>query len=84
LARIDFSGLAGAWLADPVRNAGLVDWATRQAPDIVAVLDHAGLRQQLGRAALARLESIDVGPIAAGVLDAMTHEGRHHALLDRC
>lgn len=83
LSTIDFSGLAGRWLADPARNAGLVDWATRQAPDIVAVLDHAGLRKQLGAAALARLEAIDVTPIAAGVLDAMTHEGRHHALLDQ-
>jgi uncharacterized membrane-anchored protein YjiN (DUF445 family) len=70
------------WLLKP-ENAELVSgYATRLVTYALEAVEDERVRAFLGRALAARLRSADVAGAAAQLLDVLTQNERHHALLD--
>lgn len=82
LREVDFAGLVADWLADRERSAALARFVLRLLPQTLAAIDQSGLKGFLGRRIMAELERIELAPLAAGLLSAVTEKGRHQRLLD--
>jgi uncharacterized membrane-anchored protein YjiN (DUF445 family) len=82
LRQVDFATLAADWLADRQRSARLAHFVVQFLPQGIEALERAGLRSFLVSSAVKRLDTLEVGPLAAQMLETFTADGRHHALLD--
>ena len=82
LREVDFAALVADWLSDRERSAALARFILRLLPQTLAAIDQSGLRGFLGKRILAELERVDLAPLAAGLLSAVTEKGRHQRLLD--
>lgn len=82
LAEVDFAGLVADWLADRGRAASLAGFVLRLMPQALAAVEPSGLKDFLGRRLRAELEKVELAPLAAGLLTAVTEQGRHQRLLD--
>jgi len=82
LREVDFAALVAEWLSDRERSAALAGFMVRLVPQALAAVDQSGLRGFLGRRAMAELDRIELAPLAAGLLSAVTEKGRHQRLLD--
>ena len=51
-------------------------------PQTLAAIDQSGLRGFIGKRIMAELERVELAPLAAGLLSAVTEKGRHQRLLD--
>ena len=82
LRDVDFAALVADWLSDRTRSAALAGFMVRLVPQALAAVEQSGLKGFLGRRALAELERIELAPLAAGLLSAVTEKGRHQRVLD--
>jgi uncharacterized membrane-anchored protein YjiN (DUF445 family) len=70
------------WLAKPENAEALTAYAVRLVTYALGVVDDARVRAFLSRTAAAQLRKADVACAAAQILDVLTENDRHHALLD--
>ena len=82
LREVEFAALVADWLSDRERSAALARFILRLLPQTLAAIDQSGLRGFLGKRILAELERVELAPLAAGLLSAVTEKGRHQRLLD--
>ena len=82
LRDVDFATLVADWLSDRSRSAALAGFMVRLVPQALAAVEQSGLKGFLGRRAMAELERIELAPLAAGLLSAVTEKGRHQRVLD--
>ena len=82
LREVDFAALVSEWLSDRERSAALAGFVMRLVPQALTSIDQSGLKGFLGRRVMAELERIELAPLAAGLLSAVTEKNRHQRLLD--
>lgn len=82
LREVDFAALVAEWLGDRARSAALAGFMVRLVPQALAAVEQSGLKGFLGKRALAELERVELAPLAAGLLSAVTEKGRHQRVLD--
>jgi uncharacterized membrane-anchored protein YjiN (DUF445 family) len=82
LREVDFASLVADWLNDRERSAALAGFMVRLVPQALAAVEQSGLKGFLGKRAMAELERIELAPLAAGLLSAVTEKGRHQRILD--
>ncbi|MBX9945768.1 MAG: DUF445 family protein [Reyranella sp.] len=82
LREVDFAALVAEWLSDRERSAALARFVLRLLPQTLAAIDQSGLRGFLGKRIMTELERVELAPLAAGLLSAVTEKGRHQRLLD--
>jgi uncharacterized membrane-anchored protein YjiN (DUF445 family) len=82
LGEVDFASHMSDWLGDRERSAALAAFVVRMLPQALAAIDQGGLRQFIGERIHTELQRIEVAPLAAGLLSAITEKGKHHRLLD--
>ncbi|MFO1079526.1 MAG: DUF445 family protein [Reyranellaceae bacterium] len=82
LREVDFAALVSDWLSDRARAGALAAFAVRLLPQALGALDQSRLKAFLGRRVLDELQRLQVAPLAAGLLSAITEQGRHQHLLD--
>ncbi len=82
LREVDFAALVAEWLSDRERSAALARFVLRLLPQTLAAIDQSGLRGFLGKRIMTELERVELAPLAAGLLSAITEKGRHQRLLN--
>jgi uncharacterized membrane-anchored protein YjiN (DUF445 family) len=82
LGEVDFAAQVAEWLSDRARSASLATFVVKLLPQTLTAIDQSGLRRFLGERVRAELERVEMAPLAAGLLSAVTARGRHQALLD--
>ena len=82
LREVDFAALVADWLIEPERAAALADFVLRLLPQTLGAIEQSGLKGFLGKRIMTELERIELAPLAAGLLSAVTEKGRHQRLLD--
>jgi uncharacterized membrane-anchored protein YjiN (DUF445 family) len=82
LGEVDFAALVADWLVEPERAAALADFVLRLLPQTLGAIDQSGLKAFIGKRIMAELERVELAPLAAGLLGAVTEKGRHQRLLD--
>ena len=82
LREVDFAALVADWLSDRERSAALARFVLRLLPQTLAAIDQSGLRGFLGKRIMTELERVELAPLAAGLLSAVTEKGRHQRLLN--
>ena len=82
LREVDFAALVAEWLSDRERSAALARFVLQLLPQTLAAIDQSGLRGFLGKRIMTELERVELAPLAAGLLSAVTEKGRHQRLLD--
>lgn len=82
LRDVDFAALVSEWLSDRERSAALAGFVMRLVPQALASIDQSGLKGFIGERVRAELQRIELAPLAAGLLSAVTEKGRHQRLLD--
>ncbi len=82
LREVDFASMISAWLADRRQSDDLARFVLRLLPQALNAMDGSGLRGFLAKRVVERLETVEVAPLAAGLLDAVTHDRRHQRILD--
>ncbi len=70
------------WLSDPAHAGRVADHAVAAARYGLHAFDDQRVRRFVGDAVVSQLERVDVSRIAGQVLDVLTAQGRHQALLD--
>jgi uncharacterized membrane-anchored protein YjiN (DUF445 family) len=82
LREVDFAALVSDWLSDRERSVALAGFVMRLVPQALTSIDQSGLKGFLGKRVMAELERIELAPLAAGLLTAVTEKNRHHRLLE--
>ncbi len=82
LREVDFAALVAEWLSDRERSAALARFVLQLLPQTLAAIDQSGLRGFIGKRIMTELERVELAPLAAGLLGAVTEKGRHQRLLD--
>lgn len=82
LGEVDFAALVADWLVEPERAAALADFVLRLLPQTLGAIEQSGLKDFLGKRIMTELERVELAPLAAGLLSAVTEKGRHQRLLD--
>ena len=54
----------------------------RLLPQTLGAIDQSGLKGFIGKRIMTELERVELAPLAAGLLSAVTEKGRHQRLLD--
>jgi uncharacterized membrane-anchored protein YjiN (DUF445 family) len=82
LREVDFAALVADWLSDRERSAALAGFVLRLLPQSLGAIEQSGLKGFIGKRIMAELERVELAPLAAGLLSAVTEKGRHQRLLD--
>jgi uncharacterized membrane-anchored protein YjiN (DUF445 family) len=82
LGEVDFAAQVAEWLSDRERSAALAAFVLKLLPQTLIAIDQSGLRVFLGERVRAELERVELAPLAAGLLSAVTETGRHQRLLN--
>jgi uncharacterized membrane-anchored protein YjiN (DUF445 family) len=82
LGEVDFAAHMATWLSDRARSAALAAFAIRMLPRALNAIDQGELRTFVGERIQTELQRIEVAPLVAGLLTAITEKGHHHRLLD--
>jgi uncharacterized membrane-anchored protein YjiN (DUF445 family) len=82
LGEVDFAAQVAEWLSDRERSAALAAFAIKLLPQTLTAIDQSGLRTFIGERVRAELERVELAPLAAGLLSAVTETGRHQRLLN--
>ncbi|MBL6614030.1 MAG: DUF445 family protein [Reyranella sp.] len=82
LGEVDFASLVAEWLSDRERSAALADFILKLLPQSLGAIEQSGLKDFLGKRIMTELERVELAPLAAGLLSAVTEKGRHQRLLD--
>jgi uncharacterized membrane-anchored protein YjiN (DUF445 family) len=82
-ATVDAAGAAVRWLSSRRNSRRCARGICRLVPPMLDGLDDAAFRRLLDQAVLPQIERLEVAPLAGRLLEIMTLEGRHQALLDQ-
>lgn len=82
LASLDATGSAVRWLSEARNSQRCARAACEFIPGLMARIDAGQLSRFLEHAVLSQLARVDCSHLAGRLLEIMTHEGRHQALLD--
>ncbi|HYC64111.1 MAG TPA: DUF445 family protein [Reyranellaceae bacterium] len=82
LGEVDFAAQVAEWLSDRERSSALAGFVMRLLPQTLSAIDQSGLRGFLGERIRAEMERVEIAPLAAGLLSAVTEKGRHQRLLN--
>ncbi|MBX3499409.1 MAG: DUF445 domain-containing protein [Alphaproteobacteria bacterium] len=82
LREVDFAAMVADWLADRRQSDDLARFMLRLLPQALNAMEGSGLRGFLAKRVVERLETVEIAPLAAGLLDAVTHDRRHQRILD--
>ena len=82
LSEVDFAALVAEWLSDRERAAALAGFVMQLLPQTLGAIEQSGLKGFLGKRIMTELERVELAPLAAGLLGAVTEKGRHQRLLD--
>ena len=82
LREVDFAALVADWLSDRERSAALAGFVLRLLPQSLGAIEQSGLKGFIGKRIMTELERVELAPLAAGLLSAVTEKGRHQRLLD--
>ena len=82
LTQFDVAARLAAWLAEPRHAESLASHLTGALRYAITVLDDDRVRAFFRATVVARLEQLDVSPLAGRLLDVLTVDGRHQRLLD--
>jgi uncharacterized membrane-anchored protein YjiN (DUF445 family) len=82
LREVDFASQVAEWLGDRERSAALAAFMLKLLPQTLTAIDQSGLRGFIGDRIRGELERVEIAPLAAGMLTAVTEKGRHQRLLD--
>ncbi|WP_421997572.1 DUF445 domain-containing protein [Reyranella sp.] len=82
LRDVDFAALVADWLSERARAAALADFALQLLPQALAAIEQSGLKRFVGQGIMGELERVELAPLAASLLSAITEKGRHQRLLD--
>jgi uncharacterized membrane-anchored protein YjiN (DUF445 family) len=82
LSEVDFAALVAEWLSDRERAAALAGFVMQLLPQALGAIEQSGLKGFLGKRIMTELERVELAPLAAGLLGAVTEKGRHQRLLD--
>ena len=82
LREVDFAALVADWLSDRERSAALAGFVLRMLPQSLGAIEQSGLKDFIGRRIMTELERVELAPLTAGLLRAITEKGRHQRLLD--
>jgi uncharacterized membrane-anchored protein YjiN (DUF445 family) len=82
LARIEFAALAARWLADSARSAPVAGHVAQFLPRLLDAAGDEPMRHFLHTNLAAALRRIDLAPLAADLLESLTDQNRHQALVD--
>ncbi len=82
LREVDFAAMISDWLADRRQSDDLARFVLRLLPQALNAMEGSGLRGFLAKRVVERLETVEIAPLAAGLLDAVTHDRRHQRILD--
>lgn len=82
LRQVDFAMLVADWLADSRRASGLARFTARLAPQTLAAAESSGLRDFIGQRISGQIAKVELAPLAAELLSAVTAERRHQRLFD--
>jgi len=82
LREVDFAALVADWLSDRDRAAALASFILKLMPQTLGAIEQSGLKGFLAKRILTELERVELAPLAAGLLSAVTEKGRHQRLLD--
>lgn len=82
LKEVDFAALVADWLSDRSRAEGLSVFVGRLVPKMLQAVEDTGLRDFATRRLLERAAKVDVAPVAAELLTALTEDRRHQRLFD--
>jgi uncharacterized membrane-anchored protein YjiN (DUF445 family) len=82
LREVDFAALVADWLSDRERSAALAEFVLRLLPQSLGAIEQSGLKGFIGKRIMTELERVELAPLAAGLLSAVTEKGRHQRLLD--
>jgi uncharacterized membrane-anchored protein YjiN (DUF445 family) len=82
LKEVDFAAFVSNWLADQKRSADLARFILKMMPQILTAIEGTGLKRFFTERAVAQLESVEVAPLAADLLTAITDGRRHQDIFD--
>lgn len=82
LKEVDFAAHIAQWLSDRSRAESLSVFVGRLVPKMLQAVEDTGLRDFATRRLLERAGKVDVAPLAAELLSAVTEERRHQRLFD--
>jgi uncharacterized membrane-anchored protein YjiN (DUF445 family) len=82
LSEVDFAALVADWLSDRERAAALAGFILKLVPQSLGAIDQSGLKGFLGKRIMSELERVELAPLAAGLLGAVTETRRHQRVLD--
>jgi uncharacterized membrane-anchored protein YjiN (DUF445 family) len=82
LEQTDFATLVGRWLADPARSGPVASEVATFLPRLLDAMGDEPMRHFLHHNLVSALRRIDLAPIAADLLEALTEQNRHQALAD--
>ncbi|RIK82832.1 MAG: DUF445 domain-containing protein [Hyphomicrobiales bacterium] len=82
LKQVDFALLVADWLADARRAAGLARFTARLVPQALAAAQGSGLRDFIGQRIAGQIGKVELAPLAADLLSAVTADRRHQRLFD--
>ena len=79
---VDFARLVSEWLSDRQRSDDLARFILKMLPQAMSSIEGSGLRPFLARRVVDQLRTVEMAPLAAGLLSAFTHDRRHQRILD--
>ena len=82
LREVDFAALVAEWLSDRDRAASLAAFVMKLVPQSLSAIEQSGLKDFIGGRIMGELQRVELAPLAAGLLNAVTEKGRHQRLLD--
>ncbi|MEX2521095.1 MAG: DUF445 family protein [Paracoccaceae bacterium] len=82
LREVDFAAEMVGWLSHRDRSAGLARFAARLAPRMLAAMEETGLKDYAAERVAVQLRKTDVAPLVLELMDGLTADGRHQALMD--
>lgn len=82
LKQIDFAMQVANWLADRGRASSLARISTGLIPQAMMAVEGSGLRSFISQHLTRQIEKIELSPLAADLLSAVTAERRHQQLFD--
>jgi uncharacterized membrane-anchored protein YjiN (DUF445 family) len=83
LRQVELAAWGADWLRRPRNAAALSRRLAELAPDVLAALPSAALRDLVGSAALGAAKAAPAAPLASALLSALWSDGRTQALIDQ-
>ncbi len=83
LEEVDFAALVADWMADRERAQSLAGFVTKLVPQTFDAVENSGLRRFIAARAIEQVEKVEIAPLTAEFLTALSKDGKHQQLLDQ-